>query len=279
MRASLKAKVSLTEELADKFQEFSTVAIVDLQKVRVKQVNEARKALRGLVEFRQVKPTLTRFALNKAIDKIPEIEKLSGHIHGMMMLLFSNLDPFGLQARLRKNVTTLNAKAGDVAPDDITVPAGNTGLPPGPVISELNAVGIPTRIDTGSVWITSDTVVARKGTKISAHLAAVLSKLNIAPISSFLVLRAAYNDGMVFESDLLQVDAERTRLDLLGAFEASIRLSCETWYPTEQNASILLARAAYEADVLSIDAWWPTATNMRKLLALANLRASILARS
>ncbi|MBO3803210.1 MAG: 50S ribosomal protein L10 [Candidatus Brockarchaeota archaeon] len=218
MRASIIAKSSLVDNLERKFQNFATMAIVDLRNVRGKQINEARKALRGLAEFRQVKPTIMKLALKKVEGKIPGIEKLSSHVHGMMLLVFSNLDPFKLQSILKKNVVKLYAKAGEIAQDDIVVPAGNTGIPPGPVISELNTVGIPTRIDTGSVWITKDTVVAKKGEKIAAHLAAVLSKLNIAPISSFLVLRAAYHGGSVFASDILQIDPEKVRQEVAKAY-------------------------------------------------------------
>jgi large subunit ribosomal protein L10 len=277
MRPSLIAKTSLAKSLETNFQNYKTVAIVDLKNVRGKQINEARKVLRGMAEIRQVKPTIARIALKNVQDKIPGIEKLSSYIYGMMLFIFSNLDPFRLQMILKKNSIKLFAKAGDIALDDIVVPAGNTGLPPGPIISELNAVGIQTRIDTGSVWITRDVVVAKKGEKITAHLAAVLSKLNIAPISSFLVLRAAYNDGLVFGSDILQIDDAKIRQDISRAYEASIKLSTEIWYITKENAQLLIQRALSHADNLSTAVWYPTSRNIGKILVLANIEASTLA--
>jgi len=279
MRPALLAKATLADRVAGKLQEYGTVAVIDLQKVRGKQINEARKSLRGLSELKQVKCTTAKLAVKKVEDSKPGIDKISNYIHGMVLFLFSDLDPFKIQSMLRKNVTRLHAKAGDIAPYDIMVPAGNTGIAPGPVISELNAVGIPTRIDTGSVWITRDTTVAKKGDRISPHLAAVLSKLNITPISSFLVIRAAYQGGLIFESETLQIDTGKIRDGLLEAFQASVNLSSGIWYATEDNVAILIVRAASQANELSVRAWYPTQANMRRLLSSAHAMASSLGKS
>jgi large subunit ribosomal protein L10 len=279
MRPSLVAKAALADDVSKRFQEYRTVAIIDLQKVRGRQINEARKTLRGMTEFKQVKCTTAKLAVKKVEDGKAGIGQISEHLHGMILLLFSNLDPFRIQIILKKNATELHAKAGDIAPKDIMVTTGNTGMAPGPVISELNAVGIPTRIDTGSVWITKDTVVAKKGEKISPHLAAVLSKLNIAPISSYLVIRAAYSDGLIFTSEVLQIDIDRTREELLEAFRASIDLSSQIWYATEQNIDTLLSRAVGQANALSLEAWYPTPDNMRAMISRANSAASSLSKS
>jgi len=279
MRPALLAKATLADHVAEKLQEYGTVAVIDLQKVRGKQINEARKTMRGFSELKQVKCTTAKLAVKKVEDRKPGIDKISNYLHGMVLLLFSDLDPFKIQLMLRRNTTKLHAKAGDIAPDDIMVPAGNTGIAPGPVISEFNAVGIPTRIDTGSVWITKDTTVAKKGDRISPHLAAVLSKLNIAPISSFLVIRAAFRDGLIFESETLQIDTGRTRDGLLEAFRASVNLSSQIWYATGQNIPILISRAASQAHALSVKAWYPTQANIRGLLSSAHALALSLGRS
>jgi len=279
MRPALLAKATMADHVAGKLREYGTVAVIDLQKVRGKQINEARKTLRGLSEIKQVKCTTAKLAVEKVGDSKPGIDKISGYLHGMILLLFSDLDPFKIQSMLRRNTTKLHAKAGDVAPEDIMVPAGNTGIAPGPVISELNAVGIPTRIDTGSVWITKDTMVAKMGDRISPHLAAVLSKLNITPISSYLVIRAAFQDGLIFESDALQIDTDKTRDGLLEAFRAAVNLSSQIWYATGQNIAALIARAASLANALSVKAWYPTQNNIRELLSSAQTQASSLVKS
>jgi len=279
MRPALLAKATLADHVAGKLREYGTVAVIDLKKVRGKQINEARKILRGLSELKQVKCTTAKLAVKKVEESKPGIDRISNYLNGMVLLLFSDLDPFKIQLMLRKNTTKLHAKAGDIAPDDIMVPAGNTGIAPGPAISELNAVGIPTRIDTGSVWITRDTVVAKKGDRISPHLAAVLSKLNIMPISSFLVIRAAFQGGLIFESETLQIDTGKARDGLLEAFRASVNLSSQIWYATEHNIAILIVRAASQAHALSVKAWYPTQANIRRLLSSAHTMASSLGKS
>ena len=99
-------------------------------------------------------------------------------------------------------------------------------MSPGPVISELSDVGLPTKIESGSIWITRDTVVARKGEVISAKLASILSRLGIKPIKAGLTLKAAYEDGLIHPGEVLQINLEKTFEDLKEAAER-IRLAVE----------------------------------------------------
>ena len=92
------------------------------------------------------------------------------------------LNPFKLALLLERGKVKTTAKSGDIAAMDVVVPAGNTGQPPGPIISQLNGVGLPTRIESGSVWVSKDTLVVRRGEVINERLAGVLSKLGIKAV-------------------------------------------------------------------------------------------------
>ena len=77
--------------------------------------------------------------------------------------MFTNISPFRLNLIFAQNKVFLAAKGGDVATKDIAVPAGNTGIAPGPVLSEFKVANVATRIDGGNIWVAKDTVVAKPG--------------------------------------------------------------------------------------------------------------------
>jgi len=108
----------------------------------------------------------------------------------------------------------ITAKAGDVASWDVVVPAGNTGLPPGPIISQLSGVGLPTRIESGSVWINRDTLVVKQGEVIDARLAGVLSKLGIKPVEAGLIMKAVYDDGLTITEEQLRIDLDEIQRNI-----------------------------------------------------------------
>ncbi len=124
-----------------------------------------------------------------------DLKKLEPFLEGSNVLLFTNLNPFKLALLLEKGKVKTTAKSGDIAAMDVVVPQGNTGQPPGPFISQLNGVGLPTRIESGSVWVAKDTLVVRKGEVINERLAGVLSKLGIKAVEAGLSMRAVYDEG------------------------------------------------------------------------------------
>ncbi len=168
-------KVSTVEKIAKLSKEYPVIVVTQLSKVRSAQLMAVRKVLRGNAEVVVVKNKLAKLALKRA--GIKNADELLNHLTGQNALLFSNLDPFKLFLLLEKNRVSLAARAGDIAPIDIMVPAGNTGQPAGPVLSEFREAGIPTKIESGSIWIVKDSVAAKSGTAISPKLASLLSKL------------------------------------------------------------------------------------------------------
>ncbi|RJX16190.1 50S ribosomal protein L10 [Candidatus Bathyarchaeota archaeon] len=247
-------KKAEVEELAKLIESYKVVALSDLYKVKTAQIQELRKRFGDEVKFRCVKNTLARFALKKVSEKKPGVEKLEEYLKGSNLFIFTNISPFKLSILFEKNKINLPASAGDVAPEDIVVPEGNTGMSPGPVISELSDVGLPTKIESGSIWITRDTVVARKGEVISAKLASILSRLGIKPIKAGLTLKAAYEDGLIHSGEVLQINLDRYVEDFKEAVSFAYNLAVNAGYPTPETLPILLSKALNEARNLAIHA-------------------------
>ncbi len=153
---------------------------------------------------------------------------------------------------------------------DVVIPAGNTGQPPGPIISQLNAVGLPTRIESGSVWVSKDTLVVRKGEAINERLAAVLSKLGVKAVEAGLSMTAVYDEGLMITGDQLKIDVDGTRKSVEQSHGVAFALSLSIAYPTSENIQALLQTAHQKAFALSLSAAVPTKENIADLLRKAH---------
>lgn len=264
----MQEKISEVEEIKKLLRQYKVVGIASLQKVRATQLQEFKRKLAADAYMRVVKNTLMKRAVENCSEK-PEIGKLEEYLTGPNVFLFTNLNPFKLALLLEKGKVRTTAKAGDIASFDVIVPAGNTGQPPGPIISQLNAVGLPTRIEAGSVWVTKDTLVARKGDVISERLASVLSKLGIKPVEAGLIMKVVYDEGLIIEGEQLKIDLDETRRQIENAHAEAFKLSLGVAYPTKENIQTLIHIAYQEAYTLSLGAAVPTKETIKDLIRKA----------
>jgi len=274
-RQVILEKSEKVKEIKDLVQKFEAIGIADLRKVRAHQLQELRRELKNTAYLRVAKNALVERAISESEDK-PNIEMLRGNLKGSNLLLFTNLNPFKLALILERSKVKAFAKAGDIATDDVIVPAGNTGQPPGPIISQLGSVGIPTRIESGSVWVNRDTVVARKGDVISESLAPILSKLGIKPVEMGLSLKAVYDDGIVILGEQLRLNLDDHRKSLIEAYTQAFNISLDAAYPVPENISLLIKIASQEAYNLAINASIPSSETIRDLIMKAYFEAMAL---
>jgi large subunit ribosomal protein L10 len=264
----LQEKINEVEELTQLLTQYKVIGIASLQKVRATQLQEFKKKLADDVYMRVIKNTLIKRAVENCKEK-SELKILEKYLTGPNVFLFTNLNPFKLALLLERGKVRTTAKAGDIAAFDVVVPAGNTGQSPGPIISQLNAVGLPTRIEAGSVWITKDTLVARKGDIISERLASVLSKLGIKPVEAGLIMKVAYDDGLIMEQEQLRLDINETKQYIEAARAEAFGFSLNIAYPTSENIQALVQIAHQKAYVLTINAAIPTKETIKDLIRKA----------
>jgi large subunit ribosomal protein L10 len=248
--------------------------VTGLSKVRATQLMAVRKALRGHAEVLVVKNTLAILGLKKA--GIKNADQLLSHMTGQNALIFSSYDPFKLFLTLDKNKVFLPARAGDVAPEDIVVPAGNTGLPAGPVLSEFREAGIQTKIEAGSIWVNRDSVAVKKGAVISPKLASLLAKLNVKPIEAGLTIALAYESGLIYAGELVAIDLEKYRQSLLDAYSSSRGLAIAIGYVTSETAPAIIGRAYRDAVAIAVKAGYITPETAPRILAHAEAEAAAL---
>lgn len=270
----LEEKLSEIEAIKELLKSYKSIGIASLQKVRAPQLQELKKNLTGKVYMRVLKNTLIRLAIENTNQT--EMKQLEQFLIGSNVYLFTNINPFKLALLLEKGHVKTTAKSGDIAAMDVVIPAGNTGQPPGPIIGQLNSVGLPTRIESGSVWVSKDTLVVRKGEKIDEKLASVLSKLGIKAVEAGLSMRAAFDEGLLITQDQLKLDIEGTRRSVEQNYGEAFALSLSVAYPTPENTVSLLQIAHRNAFALSLNAAAPAKETIADLIRKANAEMSSL---
>ena len=264
----LEEKIGEVEEIKELLTGYKYIGIASLHKVRAAQLQALKKNLTGKVYMRVLKNSLIKFAIED-LGK-DDLKKLEDHLEGSNLFLFTDLNPFKLSILLERGKVKTTAKSGDIAAMDVTIPAGSTGQPPGPIISQLNAVGLPTRIESGSVWVSKDTLVVRKGEVIPERLAAVLSKLGVKAVEAGLAMNAVLDEGLIIGGDLLKVDVEATRRSIEQNHQDAFALSLTIAYPTTENIDTLLQTAHQEAFILALSAAVPVKETIADLIRKAH---------
>ncbi len=263
-------------QLQDLLRKYPVIAAADLTKVRSSQIHELRTRLRNRVTMLVTKNNLLRKSVELGDYKEAKLGEFVKDLQGSNILLFTDTNPFSLIILLEKSKVRVPAKAGDLATNEIMIPAGNTGLPPGPVISEFGEIKVPTRIEGGSIWVAKDTVVARKGDLISPKMASVLSKLGLKPMEAGLSLIAAYDNGTILKQPDLSLDLGSYRRDVFQAISNAFSLSLEAGYLTPETAPRMLGKAMRQALALAGSAGYLESGTVEHVLRKAAMNALVL---
>jgi large subunit ribosomal protein L10 len=263
-----KRKTQMYQQLQELPKKYNVLALIRMEKVRASQLLPLRKKLLGEVEIISVKDKVARLALQKSGTK--GIEKFIDKLNGQCLFMFTNMSPFKLNVLLGKNKVMLAARGGDLASMDVVIPPKNTGIAPGPMLTDFKENGIPTKIDQGTIWIMKETIPVKKGEVISDKLAALLGKLDIKPIEAGIVLNSALEEGLVYAQEEMIIDLEKFRSDLSQAHQEAISLSIEAAYITKENIEQILVKASQSANALSIESGYVTDDTKEQILQKAH---------
>ncbi|MDH5430514.1 MAG: 50S ribosomal protein L10 [Nitrosopumilus sp.] len=270
-----KRKTQMYQQLQELPKKYKVVSIIQMQKVRSTQILPLRKTLKGEVEFVCVKDKVAAKAL-ETLD-IPGIKDIIGDLKGQIMFIFTNMSPFKLNVLLAKNKIMMAARGGDVASIDIVVPAKNTGIAPGPMLTEFKEAGIPTKIDQGTIWIAKDSTPVEKGGIINEKLASILGKLDIKPVEAGISLYSALEEGQRYAEAEMVIDVEKIRNAFAQFHQEAVSLSIEAGYITADNVSQILAKASQHARSLSIESGFMTDETKEQILQKADAQARAVA--
>merc|ERR1712024_412562 len=156
------------------------------------------------------KNTMMRKAIRGHLETNPDLERLMPHIKQNVGFVFTKMELLHVRDLLLSNKVKAPAKAGALAPVDVVVPALNTGMGPEKT-SFFQALAIPTKITKGTIEILSDIHLVHKDEKVGASEAALLQMLNIKPFHYGLIISHVYDNGAVFDPEILDISDDDLR--------------------------------------------------------------------
>jgi large subunit ribosomal protein LP0 len=215
--SAAKKQVYFTK-LQSLLEEYSKIFIVTVDNVGSNQMQQIRQSLRKEAVVLMGKNTMMRKAMRGYLSKNTAIEVLLPRIKGNVGLVFTNKDLVEIRKKILENRVGAPAKAGSLAPNDVFIPAGPTGLDPTQT-SFLQALNISTKINKGQIEINSDVHLCKKGEKVGNSEAALLQKLNIKPFSYGLMVSHVYDSGFIYEPSVLDLSDD----DILAKFKLGVR--------------------------------------------------------
>ncbi|ODQ67572.1 hypothetical protein NADFUDRAFT_21766 [Nadsonia fulvescens var. elongata DSM 6958] len=227
---SAEKKTEYFAKLTALLQEYKSIFIVGVDNVSSQQMHEIRKALRGDAVVLMGKNTMVRRVIRTLGDNT-EFEKLLPYVKGNVGFVFTNADLKTIRDVVVSNVVAAPARAGAVAPKNVWIPAGNTGMEPGKT-SFFQALGVPTKIARGTIEITADVQVVAEGTKVGPSEASLLNMLNISPFTYGMTVDQVYDDGQIFSPSILDIEDSELIAHFIAAIKTIATVSLASGYPT-----------------------------------------------
>lgn len=270
-------KLDIVENIKNELVNFSTVGIVQMEGIGARTVQKLRDDLRDKAKIILAKNTLMKKALE--LSSLKGADKLSELVKGSVAFLFTDHSPYSIANYLEKNRVKAPAKAGGIAPSKVIVQKMNTGFPPGTIISELNSVGLDTRIEGGTVAISKDTTVLEEGDRISVTLASILSRLDIEPFLVGLSLSSVLDRGDIILREDLLIDFDAIRDELIFAYKMATNLSIQSGFLTTETAPQVIGSAFNKALALAAEIGYVSEESAVKVFAAANNKVLALARA
>lgn len=266
-------KEAQLKELTELVKKYPVIAVADLASFPADLFASLRKQLHGKAEIRVSKTRLVRRALEAGGYKETGLNE---KVVGSCALVCTSLNPFELYSFIKKNKGNAPAKEGAIAPDDIIIPAGDTGLPPGPALSDLKGAGLKVKVEGPSIHVTEDKVVTKKGEPVNAAVAGTLAKLDIKPIKIGLTLTGVMEEKQFFLPDVLDIDEEEVFNNFVSAHRNAFLLSLEVGYFNSETVPLLIGKAARESKALALEANILTKETVGNVLAKADAQAKAL---
>ncbi|XP_049721396.1 60S acidic ribosomal protein P0 [Elephas maximus indicus] len=242
--------------------------IVGADNVGSKQMQQIRMSLRGKAVVLMGKNTMMRKAIRGHLENNPALEKLLPHIRGNVGFVFTKEDLTEIRDMLLANKVPAAARAGAIAPCEVTVPAQNTGLGPEKT-SFFQALGITTKISRGTIEILSDVQLIKTGDKVGASEATLLNMLNISPFSFGLIIQQVFDNGSIYNPEVLDITEETLHSRFLEGVRNVASVCLQIGYPTVASIPHSIINGYKRVLALSVETnyTFPLAEKVKAFLA------------
>jgi len=230
------AKKDYAKKLEGYLDRYCKALLVSCDNVGSKQFQDIRRAIRGDSVILMGKNTLIRRCLNNYIESQQENSAKSwsvllDHLYSNVGIVFTE----GCLTEVCKRILTFKigapARVGAIAPCDVKVPSGNTGMDPS-ATSFFQALEIPTKINKGTVEIIREMTVIKTGDRVGSSEAALLTKLGIKPFSYGLLPIKVFEEGTVYDPRILELKDEDLETSATIAIHNIASVSMSLGIPT-----------------------------------------------
>jgi large subunit ribosomal protein LP0 len=249
----------IINNLYEAFTKYKQVLVVKLDNVSSNQIQQARVALRQQKKGIMIvgKNTVVSKAIALA-TKAPkegekgfdirkdwfadntQIHKLEALLKGKVGLIFSDAAVFEIKPIIEGNRKPAAAKVGMVAPIDVVVPPGPTGMDPSQ-ISFFHALNMSTKINKGQIEITKEFKVCTTGKKVGNSESVLLQKLNIRPFSYGMEIYRVYDDGTILTPEIFNMNPNEIIGKFSNAANKIAAISLAIGQPNQLSAQHLVA--------------------------------------
>ncbi|ESR48937.1 60S acidic ribosomal protein P0-3 [Citrus sinensis] len=263
-------KIAYDAKLCQLLEEYTQILVAAADNVGSNQLQNIRRGLRGDSVVLMGKNTMMKRTIRMHAEKTGNTAFLNliPLLQGNVGLIFTKGDLKEVKEEVAKYKVGAPARVGLVAPIDVVVPPGNTGLDPSQT-SFFQVLNIPTKINKGTVEIITPVELIRKGDKVGSSEAALLAKLGIRPFSYGLVVQSVYENGSVYSPEVLDLSED----DLVEKFASSVSmvtaLALAISYPTLAAAPHMFVNAYKNvvAVALATEYSFPQADKVKEYLA------------
>ncbi|KAH6619639.1 ribosomal protein L10-domain-containing protein [Chaetomium sp. MPI-SDFR-AT-0129] len=261
-------KAGYFDKLKGLLEEYKSIFIVTVDNVSSQQMHEIRQALRGDGVVLMGKNTMVRRALKTFLADAPEYERLLPFVKGNIGFVFTNGDLKSIRDKILENKVAAPARAGAVAPEDVWVPAGNTGMEPGKT-SFFQALGVPTKIARGTIEITTDLKLVEAGGKVGPSEATLLNMLNISPFTYGMGISQVYDQGNTFPASVLDIGEEQLLKSFSSAITTIAAISLALNFPTLPSVihSVVNSYKKVLAVAIETEISWPEIEELKDRIA------------
>jgi large subunit ribosomal protein L10 len=266
-------KFGEVKDLSDLLTKSKVIGIVEIGGIPAPQMQKMRRNLHGIASLRSAKNRLIFRALEEAEKQVKGISELKELVTGQTAIIATDMNPFKLFAQIKDTRTMAPAKGGETATHDIMVKEGDTPFKPGPIVGELQKVGIPAAIQEGKVVIREDKVIVPEGEKIPTDVAQMLTRLEIFPVEIGMTLHGVFEDGSIFKSEVLDFDMDEFIGRMKQASANAFNLAVEAGWYNDLTIQPLIMKAHHNATALAISQGIVTKETIKNLLSKAHANA------
>jgi len=229
----LEKKEAYHNRLCDYLNTYDKAFVVGADNVGSKQMSDIRAALRPDSIILMGKNTMMKRSIRLYCEETgndqwtPLLDQLVGNVG----LVFTKADLSQIKDEISKYKVGAPARVGLLAPNDVFIPAGGTGMDPSQT-SFFQALAIATKINKGTIEIVSEVHLIKAGDKVGASEAALLGKLGVKPFKYGLEVMKVYDNGSLFDTAVLDITDADLEASVAAGLANIAALSLATDYPT-----------------------------------------------